>query len=102
MKYGWPSITASASMPPTPQPTHAEAVDHRGVRVGADQGVGIGRELAVLLAQLHAGRQVFEVDLVDDAGAGRHHAEVLEGALGELEQLVALDVPLEFHGHVVA
>ena len=21
MKYGWPSITASASMPPTPQPT---------------------------------------------------------------------------------
>ena len=30
-----------------------------------------------------------------DAGAGRHHPEVVEGALGELEQLIALDIPLE-------
>ena len=36
---GWPSIAASASIPPTPR-EHAEAVDHRGVRVGADERVG--------------------------------------------------------------
>ena len=29
-------------MPPTPQPTHAQAVDHRGVAVGADQRIGHG------------------------------------------------------------
>ena len=37
---GWPSIAASASMPPTPHPSTPEAVDHRRVRVGPDQGVG--------------------------------------------------------------
>ena len=35
-------MPASASIPPTPQPEDAEAVDHRGVRVGADQGVRAG------------------------------------------------------------
>ena len=30
---------------------HAEAVDHRGVRVGADAGVGVGLQLAVDLAR---------------------------------------------------
>ena len=29
---------------------HAEAVDHRGVRIGADAGVGIGDDVAVLAA----------------------------------------------------
>jgi hypothetical protein len=35
-------------MPPTPQPSTAEAVDHGGVAVGADQRVGIGDGLAAL------------------------------------------------------
>ena len=30
---------------------HAQAVDHRGVRVGADQGVGVGPGLAAVLAR---------------------------------------------------
>ena len=37
-----PSIAASASIPPTPQPS-TEAVDHRRVRVGADERVREGR-----------------------------------------------------------
>ena len=82
-------------MPPTPQPTHAEAVDHGGVRIGADEGVGVGGELAVLRPELHHRGQVLEVHLVHDAGAGRHDAEVPEGPLGELEQLVALAVALQ-------
>ena len=35
-------MAASASMPPTPQPSTDEAVDHGGVRIGADQRVRIG------------------------------------------------------------
>jgi hypothetical protein len=88
---------------PAHAPAHdAEAVDHGGVRVGADEGVGVGGELAELLPELHGGRQVLEVHLVHDAGARRHHPEVAEGALGELEELVPLDVPLELELNVEA
>ena len=38
---GCPSIAASASMPPTPHAKHADAVDHRRMRIGADRGIGI-------------------------------------------------------------
>ena len=58
----------------------AEAVDHGGVGVGADQGVGIGP--ARPRVRHHHPRQVLEVDLVDDAGGRRHDAEVVEGASG--------------------
>ena len=44
---------------------HAEAVDHRRVRVGADERVGVG--LAGPVVDEHDARQVLEVDLVDDA-----------------------------------
>ena len=74
---------------------NAEAVDHGRVRVGADQRVRIGGELAELRPELHHRRQVLEVDLVDDAGARRHDPEVVERPLGELEQLVPLAVPVE-------
>ena len=39
--------------------------------------------------------EVLEVDLVDDAGRRRHDAEVVEGALAPLQELVALVVALE-------
>ena len=74
---------------------HAEAVDHRRVRVGADERVGIGAEPAVGVAAVHDLRQVLEVHLVADAGAGRHDAEVLERLLAPLEERVALAVALE-------
>ena len=73
---------------------HADAVDHRGVGVGADAGVGVRRELPVDLAGEHDAGEVLDVDLVDDAGAGRHDLEVLEGALAPAQELVALAVAL--------
>ena len=72
----------------------ADAVDHGGVRVGADEGVGERDQLAVDLAGLHDGREVLEVDLVDDAGAGRHGAEVAERLLRPPQEHVALLVAL--------
>jgi hypothetical protein len=69
----------------------AEAVDHGGVAVGADEGVG--HRDAVL--DDDALGEVLEVDLVDDAGGGRHHGEVVEGLLAPLQELVALAVALE-------
>ena len=50
----------------------------------------------------HRLRQVFEVDLMADAGAGRHDAEVLERALAPLEEVVALAVALVFELDVLA
>ena len=70
---------------------HAEAVDHRRVRVGADERVREG--LAV--ARLDDAREELEVDLVDDAGVRRHDLEVVEGGLAPAEEGVALAVALE-------
>ncbi len=69
---------------------HAEAVHHRRVRVGADQGVEVGD--AVVFED--DAREVLEVDLVTDAHARGHDPELLEGALGPLQERVALDVAL--------
>ena len=67
---------------------HAESVDHRGVAVGAHTGVGVGHPVA----HHHGAGQVLDVDLVHDAGARRHHLEVVEGALAPAQELVALAV----------
>jgi hypothetical protein len=70
---------------------HAQAVDHRRVRVGPDQRVGIGDTVVV---EDHA-RQVLEVDLVDDAGVRRDDLEALERALPPAQERVALAIALE-------
>ncbi len=44
--------------------------------------------------------QELQVDLVDDARAGRHDAQVAEGGLGPAQQLVALAVALVLALHV--
>ena len=83
-------------------PAHdAEAVDHRRVRIGADEGVGIVN-LRFAICDLrfggqHAFGEVFEVHLVHDADAGRHDLEGVERLHAPLEKLVALAVALEFH-----
>ena len=69
---------------------HAEAVDHRGVRVGADQRVGVGQAVA----GEHDAGEVLDVDLVHDAGAGRDDLELVERGLAPAQELVALDVAL--------
>jgi hypothetical protein len=68
----------------------AKPVDHRRVRIGADEGVG--QEHAVALGH-HVG-EVLEVDLVHDPGAGRHDPEVLERLLRPAQERVALAVAL--------
>ena len=40
--------------------------------------------------------EVFEIDLVADAGAGRHDAEIVEGALAPFQEAVALAIALIF------
>ncbi len=80
---------------------HSEAVDHRRVRVGADQRVGVGERLAAFLFFEDDGGQVLEVHLVDDARPGGDHPEVVEGLLAPAQELVALAVPFEFDLHVL-
>ena len=67
---------------------NAETVDHRRVRVGADQGVR--QPDAVFLAG-HGGEE-FQVHLVHDAAGRRHSTEVSEALLTPLEEGVALRV----------
>jgi hypothetical protein len=77
---------------------HAEAVDHRGVRVGPDERVGIGLLRALvcgLVGREHDAREVLEVDLVDDPGVRRHDREVVEAVLPPAQERVALLVALE-------
>ena len=74
----------------------AEAVDHRRVRVGARRACP-GRPPDAPSASSRTRddrREVLEVDLVDDAGARRHDAEVAERGLRPAQQLVALAVAL--------
>ena len=62
--------------------------------VGADQRVREGDRLRAELPGADDRGQVLEVDLVDDAGARRHDAEVLERLLRPAQQRVALAVAL--------
>ncbi len=70
---------------------HAEPVDHRRVRVGADERVGERKAVA----RLDDATEVLEVDLVADAGVRRHDLEVREARLAPPQERVALAVPLE-------
>ena len=80
---------------------HAEAVDHGGVRIGADQAVGKGQQSAVMGLAAHDVGQVFEIHLVTDAGARRHHAEVGERLLTPAQEGVAFGVALHLDGDVL-
>ena len=71
---------------------HAQAVDHGGVRIRAHHRIRIRLSVG---AENH-GREVLQVHLVDDAGIGRHHAEVPECRLAPAQQHVALAIALEF------
>ena len=76
---------------------HAQAVDHRGMRVGADEGIGVSERTrrALFRRREDDARQVLEIDLVDDAGVGRHHFEILERVLPPAQECVALAVAPE-------
>ncbi len=74
---------------------YAEPVDHRGVRVGAHEGVRDGELATAEVSDLDDLRDVLEVDLVADAHAGRHEGEVVERLLGPPQQRVPLVVALD-------
>ena len=74
---------------------HTQSVDHCGVRVRTDEGIGIREGFAVLLACEDTTREIFEVHLVDDAGVRRHHAEVAERGLPPAEECIALAIALQ-------
>ena len=76
---------------------HPQPVDHRRVRVGADQRVGIRLRLArasFMLAAEHHLAQVLEVDLMADPGRRRDHPQVVEGLLPPAQERVPLAVAL--------
>ena len=77
---------------------HADAVDHRGVRIGADQGV---REHHVARPADPA-EQVLEIDLMDDADAGRHDLQALEGLHAPFQEGIAFAIALELERDVPA
>ncbi len=58
--------------------------------------------LAALLGGPDDLGEVFEIDLVADAGARRHDAEIVEGGLAPAQEGVALAVALELVADVVA
>ena len=74
---------------------HPETVDHRGVRVGAHQGVGDRDFLAADVPHLDDLREVLEVDLVAYAHARRHEREVVESLLRPAQKRVTLAVALD-------
>ncbi len=76
---------------------HAQPVDHGGVRVDADEAVGV---VHVALVP-HDLRHVLEVDLMADAVARRNDLEGLERLRAPLQELVALAVALELDLHVL-
>ena len=97
MEIGWPSMAASASMPPTPQPsTESPLTMVVWLSVPTSESGKATRVAAIGLFGPHRLRQIFEIDLMADAGAGRHHAEIVERAGAPPQECVALAVPLIF------
>ena len=97
MEIGWPSMAASASMPPTPQPRTAAPLTMVVWLSVPTKRVRIGNLFAVLvLVGPNRLGEVFKIDLVADASAGWDNAEVVKGVLTPFEECVALHVALIF------
>ena len=96
MAIGWPEhrrLRLDAAHAPA---EHAEAVDHGGVAVGAEQRVGIGVRRAVEFCGPHRLGEVLEVDLVADAGArGVRRGKLSNAVWPQRKKCVALAVALE-------
>ena len=73
---------------------HADAVDHRRVRVRANHCIREGSGLAFVFLGEHDTRQILQIDLVHDTGVRRHDLEVRERALAPAQEFVALLIAL--------
>jgi hypothetical protein len=76
--------------------------DHGGMAVGSDQRVGIGHDAVGRLFGPDHLRQIFEVDLVHDALAGRHHPQPVEATLAPAKEAETLGVPFILEGQIDA
>ena len=74
----------------------AEAIDHRGVRIGADERIGESEPGAVFLFFENDAGEIFEIHLVADAGVRRDDFEILKTFLAPAQERVTLDVALHF------
>ena len=85
---GWPSIAASASMPPTPHPSTPRPL----IIVVCESVPTSVSGNATPSRVAHDLPEVLQVHLVADAGAGRHDAQAVERLLRPSQQGVALAV----------
>ena len=75
---------------------YAEAIDHRRMRIGPDYTVRQRDGGAINLTQGHDTGQILQVHLVNNAGRGRNHPEIIEGVRSPAQEFVALSIALEF------
>ena len=75
---------------------NANAINHGGVAIGADDAIGIGDTAFVV----NATGEILQIDLVHDADAGRNDLEGIEGLHAPLHELITLFVSLKFKLHV--
>src|SRR5690606_35918861 len=82
-------------------PSHnTQPIYHGSVGIGAHTGIGVSLNDAVLFLSEHHSRKVFQVYLVNDAGAGRHDLEIIECSLTPAQKLIALHITLILNFHV--
>src|SRR5699024_4343398 len=99
IETGWPSIAASASMPPTPQPSTPRPLTIVVCASEPTQESGHARSTPYTTRLLVVrGRGVGRVD---DAGASGDVLQVVEGGLAEAQVLVPLAVLLVLVLHVL-
>src|SRR4029453_472484 len=72
-----------------------QPVDHRRMRVSADERVRVRQQPVMDLFPEDDSREVLQVDLVHDAGVWRHDPEVLECVLSPAEEGIAFPVARE-------
>lgn len=79
----------------------AEAIDHGGVGIRADEGVGVGEGRAIgLFLGKDASGKVFQINLMNDADAGGDDAEGGKSLLAPFEKFVAFAITFKFVLHV--
>jgi hypothetical protein len=77
---------------------YAQAVHHGRVGVSANATVRVTKVL-FLIEKDHL-REVFKVNLMDDAGGWRNDPEILESSLPPLKKFIAFGIPFELDGFV--
>jgi len=60
---------------------NSQSIDHRGVRIGTYEGVGIGNRAGMVFALKNNLCKEFQVDLMHNSGVRWHHAEVRKSLL---------------------